>query len=269
MYNIPISIWIQPTSYPHQPPTCYVTPTNTMEIKKNHQFVEQSGLCHLPYLSKWRADMCHLLGLVNHMISIFNEDPPVYAKITELKKESNSSNQKSLHSSDPSLSPKQDKNQGPDLKQLLVNKIQENLKEFDYSHHLETQTKLENSAKDIDQLIEALVIEKQKTETLIRLFEEKNQELSEWLEKNEHLELPIDNVVKPADPLSNQMFELVSEDAAIQDIFYYLQQAFENNVIDLETFLKQTRVLSRQQFMLRATAQKVFQTQKLFSNSEF
>lgn len=34
------------------------------------------------------------------------------------------------------------------------------------------------------------------------------------------------------------MFELTAEDAAAEDMFYYVNRALENNLIDLETFLK-------------------------------
>lgn len=43
-----------------------------------------------------------------------------------------------------------------------------------------------------------------------------------------------------------------SEEAAVEDVIYYLGEALRTNVIDLELFLKHVRQLSRKQFMLRA-----------------
>lgn len=47
-----------------------------------------------------------------------------------------------------------------------------------------------------------------------------------------------------------------AEEAAIEDVIYYLGEALRTNVIDLEVFLKHVRQLSRKQFMLRAIMQK-------------
>lgn len=42
----------------------------------------------------------------------------------------------------------------------------------------------------------------------------------------------------------------------MEDAIYYLGEALRSGVIDLETFLKHVRQLSRKQFMLRAIMQK-------------
>lgn len=47
-----------------------------------------------------------------------------------------------------------------------------------------------------------------------------------------------------------------AEEAAIEDVIYYLGEALRTNVIDLEAFLKHVRQLSRKQYMLRALMQK-------------
>lgn len=47
-----------------------------------------------------------------------------------------------------------------------------------------------------------------------------------------------------------------AEEAAIEDVIYYLGEALRTNVIDLDLFLKHVRQLSRKQFMLRALMQK-------------
>lgn len=57
----------------------------------------------------------------------------------------------------------------------------------------------------------------------------------------------------------NLLFRLLNayaEEAAIEDVIYYLGEALRTNVIDLEVFLKHVRQLSRKQFMLRALMQK-------------
>ena len=47
-----------------------------------------------------------------------------------------------------------------------------------------------------------------------------------------------------------------AEEAATEDAIYYIGESLRSNVIDLETFLKHVRQLSRKQFMLRALMHK-------------
>ena len=56
--------------------------------------------------------------------------------------------------------------------------------------------------------------------------------------------------------LSLRLLNAYAEEAAIEDVIYYLGDALRTNVIDLEVFLKHVRQLSRKQFMLRAIMQK-------------
>ncbi|KAI1304614.1 Tumor susceptibility -like protein [Halotydeus destructor] len=77
-YNIPISMYI-PDNYPQSPPLCYVKPTNDMQIKQS-KHVDGSGRIYLPYLSDWVAGSSDILGVIQIMIIIFGESPPVYQK---------------------------------------------------------------------------------------------------------------------------------------------------------------------------------------------
>lgn len=56
--------------------------------------------------------------------------------------------------------------------------------------------------------------------------------------------------------LNFRLLNAYAEEAAIEDVIYYLGEALRTNVIDLELFLKHVRQLSRKQFMLRAIMQK-------------
>ena len=56
--------------------------------------------------------------------------------------------------------------------------------------------------------------------------------------------------------ISFRLLNAYAEEAAMEDAIYYLGEALRSGVIDLETFLKHVRQLSRKQFMLRAIMQK-------------
>jgi len=78
VYNIPVAIFI-PVDYPYSPPICYVKPTADMMIKTGRH-VDASGRVYLPYLSDWKNDQSDLLGVIQVMIIVFGECPPVFSK---------------------------------------------------------------------------------------------------------------------------------------------------------------------------------------------
>lgn len=77
-YNIPVRIWLT-DQHPYAAPICYVNPTADMTIKVS-KHVDQSGRIYLPYLSDWKANTSDLLGVIQVMICVFGDTPPLYAK---------------------------------------------------------------------------------------------------------------------------------------------------------------------------------------------
>lgn len=68
-----------------------------------------------------------------------------------------------------------------------------------------------------------------------------------------------DSLVLATSIVGNQLVELVAEDNAIEDTLYQLGRALNAERIGLDMFLKQTRMLAREQFMKRALANKISQ----------
>lgn len=66
-----------------------------------------------------------------------------------------------------------------------------------------------------------------------------------------------DSMVLATSIVGNQLVDLVAEDNAIEDTLYHLGRALNAERLDLERFLKQTRLLAREQFMKRALAMKI------------
>lgn len=77
-YNIPVCLWILDT-YPFNPPICFVKPTSTMTIKTG-KHVDANGKIYLPYLHEWKHPQSDLLGLIQIMIVVFGEEPPVFSR---------------------------------------------------------------------------------------------------------------------------------------------------------------------------------------------
>ncbi|ORY73698.1 UEV domain-domain-containing protein [Protomyces lactucae-debilis] len=70
-------------------------------------------------------------------------------------------------------------------------------------------------------------------------------------------QLDIDECLIAQNRVYNQLYELTSEEAAIDDTIYALGRALENERLDLDMFLKHSRTLAREQFMRRALILKI------------
>ncbi|KAF7687971.1 tumor susceptibility gene 101 protein [Silurus meridionalis] len=80
VYNIPICLWLLDT-YPYNPPISFVKPTSSMMIKTG-KHVDANGKVYLPYLHEWKHPESDLFGLIQVMIVVFGEEPPVFARPT-------------------------------------------------------------------------------------------------------------------------------------------------------------------------------------------
>ncbi|XP_035763098.1 tumor susceptibility gene 101 protein [Neolamprologus brichardi] len=77
-YNIPICLWIEET-YPQTAPICYIRPTQQMMILSG-KYISSNGEVMLPYLREWKNGECDLMSLVQVMVAMFGEFPPVCMK---------------------------------------------------------------------------------------------------------------------------------------------------------------------------------------------
>lgn len=67
----------------------------------------------------------------------------------------------------------------------------------------------------------------------------------------------VDELVCSTTIVHNQLVTLVAEDNAIEDTIYHLHRALSAGRIDLERFLRSTRLLAEEQFMKRALIEKI------------
>uniref|UniRef100_A0A1A8V8D7 UEV and lactate/malate dehyrogenase domains n=1 Tax=Nothobranchius furzeri TaxID=105023 RepID=A0A1A8V8D7_NOTFU len=84
-YNIPIKLWLL-DSFPFTPPICLLRPTSNMVIREG-KHVNAKGRIYLPGLHNWDYPKSSVVGLLNEMISKFEEEPPLSSKITEDSKD--------------------------------------------------------------------------------------------------------------------------------------------------------------------------------------
>ncbi|XP_067293378.1 tumor susceptibility gene 101 protein [Pseudorasbora parva] len=74
-YNIPVRLWLK-ESYPHTAPLCYLKPTREMMVVTS-KYVNSNGEILMPYLDEWRHPQCDLHGLIQVMMTVFSEVPPL------------------------------------------------------------------------------------------------------------------------------------------------------------------------------------------------
>lgn len=86
IYNIPICVWIMDT-HPYNHPIVFVKPTSTMQIKTGRN-VDSNGKVDLPYLRDWHYPKSDLLGLIQILVIVFGEEPPVYSKQSQMTQSS-------------------------------------------------------------------------------------------------------------------------------------------------------------------------------------
>lgn len=121
------------------------------------------------------------------------------------------------------------------------------------SNYEDTTTLLEqmraNAIKDRDQLTGTLAILTKQTADLAR-----------WLQDNEkgsEADPSVDDLTEPSDPRLKQLFNLRAEDAALEDVQYWLDRALKADRIDIQSFLKSTRSNASDQFLKRALMKKI------------
>uniref|UniRef100_A0A3Q2DXC9 Zgc:123278 n=2 Tax=Cyprinodon variegatus TaxID=28743 RepID=A0A3Q2DXC9_CYPVA len=74
-YNIPICVWIEP-NYPNVAPMCFVKPTHEMIIVKG-KYISSDGKVRMPYLKDWKKGEGDLFSLLQVMVAVFGEFPPL------------------------------------------------------------------------------------------------------------------------------------------------------------------------------------------------
>jgi ESCRT-I complex subunit TSG101 len=289
-YNIPLEIFLM-KDYPRTPPIAFVRPTATMEVRQKHRHVDSSGQCYTSYLHHWVETTSDISGLILELQAVFGNDPPVYAKSTTINSPSSFS---SGHHSSTNTMPNgghlsagsttlsvyppvvvpnsstsssllltKTKDEKGQLEQKVLSKLAEleQTIEADNKQFQLIQQRLNEGRNWLYQSIQALTKDKQCLEEQLQILNQKDKELSQWLEEHGGANVAIDNAFVPADPLSEQICQLVAEDAAIEDALYCIDKALTNGKIDLDSYMKNVRIFCREQFMKRALSQQIYAVQ--------
>lgn len=145
------------------------------------------------------------------------------------------------------------------------------------ARELEDQTKAEIDS--LDRLNHELRVGQQRIDTMSREAENELNTMKQYTEElkskcaqlNENIgrikhrdSTSIDDAIVIPAPLYRQITNLYAEELALQDVIYNLNVGLTNKTITLDSYLKQVRLFSNKQFVVRALLQKCRETAGLF-----
>ncbi|KAK6329703.1 hypothetical protein TWF696_003572 [Orbilia brochopaga] len=153
-------------------------------------------------------------------------------------------------------------------KDRLINEIAKLLQQRAEAASAKTKASLEQTASQAEAMAKTEAWMERERLELARMQEmcEKDQRIlgerigmaDELIREVRDREAPnIDGVVVAPTVVHNQLYELVTDDMAIEDTIYVLGKALDKERITLDIFLKHTRALAREQFMKRALVKKI------------
>lgn len=125
------------------------------------------------------------------------------------------------------------------------------------------QAILRRREEEISKGLKEMQDEKEGLEGQLQVVLMNSDILEAWLRENDGKtkgntgNLDVDNVFECTDALSKQMLECSSADLAIEDVVYSLDKAVQEGAVPFDQYLRNVRLLSREQFFHRATAAKV------------
>lgn len=124
------------------------------------------------------------------------------------------------------------------------------------------QAVLRRREEEINKGLKQMHDEKENLEQQLQLTVMNSDILDSWVRENKEKtknsgEIDVDNAFECIDTLSKQMLESSATDLAIEDAVYALDKAVQEGAVPFDQYLRNIRLLSREQFFHRATAAKV------------
>ncbi|CAH2053905.1 unnamed protein product [Thlaspi arvense] len=127
---------------------------------------------------------------------------------------------------------------------------------------LSLQAGLKRREEELNRGLKEMVGEKETLEQQLQVISMNTDILDSWVRENQCktknlVDFDVDNAFECVDTLSKQMLECTALDLAIEDAIYSLDKSFQDGVVPFDQYLRNVRLLSREQFFHRATASKV------------
>ncbi|KAL8552006.1 hypothetical protein ACS0TY_000894 [Phlomoides rotata] len=294
-YNIPVIIWLM-ESYPHHAPMVFVNPTRDMMIKRQHPFVSPNGVVSVPYIHSWVFPSSNLAELARNLSHVFGRDPPLYSQRKSPNSNPNpnpnlNSNYGSMNSSvgsdvaRPAIPPSVYSSTPPYgsgrltdnpvevFRKNAINQLVESLnddiramrksREGGMEGLFSAQAELRNHDEELRSGLKEMQDEKEALEQQLQMVLMNTDILEGWLRENESKlgsnnvnSVNVDEAFQPCDALSKQILDSTASDMAAEDTLYALDKAVQEGAVPFDQYMRNVRLLSRNQFFDRALASK-------------
>lgn len=135
-------------------------------------------------------------------------------------------------------------------------------RETDVEGLFNAQGVLKQREEQLKQGLKEMQDEKEGLEQQLQMVLMNSDVLEGWLRDNEGKltnlgNVDVDMAFDPCDNLSQKMLDCTASDLALEDVIYSLDKAIQGGAIPFDQYLRNIRLLSREQFFHRATASKV------------
>ncbi|PHT52900.1 hypothetical protein CQW23_07362 [Capsicum baccatum] len=245
---VPLTIWLH-ESYPFVAPIVLVSTNTTYPIYDNHPFVDSSsGAVSSYYLVNWKYPGCNLSDLVHNLVKIFSLNHPFF---------NSAPSDNFFH---PSLASRRE----------AVDRLSCTL-HYDMTELLsKTHEEVEELSSLREQLVRRAIVaeftvnvtENERTELKerVKVLTDEADKLSHWLKVNDRKSFSaekVEDAFEATDENSKALLDCLEADRATEDLMYSLDKAVEQGVMPFGTYLKQVRILAKDQFFGRAKLVKM------------
>ncbi|KAE8689555.1 Protein ELC [Hibiscus syriacus] len=141
-------------------------------------------------------------------------------------------------------------------------------KEVEMEGLFAAQAVLRRREEEINKGLKEMQDEKEALEQQLQFVLMNTDVLDSWVIDNEGKtknlgknNVDVDQAIYCADLLSKQMLDCTAADLAIEDVVYSMDKAVQDGSVSFDQYLRNVRLLSREQFFHRATAVKVKEAQ--------
>lgn len=170
------------------------------------------------------------------------------------------------------MAPRREEDAGEVFRRDAMNKLVERVdgdvrelrkrREGEMEGMFSAQAVLRKREEEIVRGFRGMLEEKEALEQQLQVVLMNSDVLEGWLRDNEGKmvdarSVSVDEAFVPCDALSKQILECTTADLAIEDVIYSLDKAVQEGAMPFDQYLRSVRLLSREQFLHRATTSKV------------
>lgn len=238
--TVQLTIWIH-ENYPLTPPLVFINP-NSILIRTNHPFVSSSGFTNSRYIETWEHPRCNLLDFIRNLKKVLANDHPFVHTDSIPTRNQSVSRTEALDRLATSL-------------HYDVLTIMER-SEKEIENLWKVQSEVKQRSESVKKIITELETERERLKVRALKLKDDSDVLATWVETNLMKPMSMDMGIEEMFEIESAVEELAGDDA-IEDVLRVLEEAAARGELEISSYLKQVRVLAREQFFIRHNRLKV------------